>query len=50
MALTQDKVDGFGELIESTRIFSFSKDRDFESERLKNPTIFVYQSNHYIIA
>ncbi|GAB1401010.1 RelA/SpoT domain-containing protein [Aminivibrio sp.] len=48
--LTQDKVDGFGELIESTRIFSFSKDRDFESERLKNPTIFVYQSNHYIIA
>ena len=48
--LTQDKVNRFDKLLESNTIFSFSKDRDFESERLQNPTTFVYQSNHYVIA
>lgn len=29
--------------------WEFSKDRDFEKERLDNPTIFDYQSVHYIV-
>lgn len=36
-------------LIENVDIWSHSKDRDFEKEKLANPTTFDYQSDHYIV-
>ena len=37
------------EIIEGSDLWGCSKDRDFEQERLKNPTIFDYQSVHYVV-
>jgi ppGpp synthetase/RelA/SpoT-type nucleotidyltranferase len=37
------------EVVESYHLWEFSKDRDFEEERKKNPLIFDYQSVHYIV-
>lgn len=37
------------EVVESCNLWVFSKDRDFEEERKRNPLIFDYQSVHYIV-
>lgn len=37
------------EIIESLEDFSFSKDRDIEQERLRDPELFNYKSHHYIL-
>lgn len=36
-------------IIEKDEFWNYSKDRDFEEEREKNPLIFEYQSVHYIL-
>lgn len=36
-------------LIENCNLWYYSKDRDFENERLNNPNTFEYQSVHYIL-
>lgn len=36
-------------IIEQCDLWQYSRDRDFEKERLENPTFFEYQSVHYIV-
>lgn len=36
-------------IIENINEWTYSKDKDFEDEKLSNPHIFVYQSVHYVV-
>lgn len=36
-------------IIENTTIWTFSKDQDYEEARKENPSIFGYQSVHYVV-
>ena len=37
------------DIIVSSNTWSYSKDKDFEKEKLDNPSVFIYQSQHYIL-
>lgn len=49
VVLLGNEISIIEEIIENEEIWSFSKDRDFEKEREENPTLFDYQSVHYIL-
>ena len=38
-----------GDVIENCSEWETSKDRDHEEERRKNPHVFTYQSDHYVV-
>jgi ppGpp synthetase/RelA/SpoT-type nucleotidyltranferase len=48
--LTTNQVTSFTKVIEKIENFICRKDRDYEREQEQNPTIFIYQSMHYIIS
>jgi len=49
VVLTLDDIKLICKLIESTKEWKWSRDRDFESEREENPHFFDYQSMHYVV-
>lgn len=49
VVLLIDDIDTICEVIESCSYWTYSKDRDFEQERIENPIIFDYQSVHYVV-
>jgi ppGpp synthetase/RelA/SpoT-type nucleotidyltranferase len=49
VVLTVDQVRLLKDVIEHLEPFDASLDRDFEEERKRNPTTFVYQSVHYVV-
>ena len=50
VVLLQEDIKTISEVIESNSFWKYSKDRDFEEERLKEPLIFDYQSVHYVVS
>lgn len=49
VVLLESEISIIKEIIEDEESWDFSKDKDFESIRVENPTLFYYQSVHYII-
>ena len=49
VVLLVDDIVKVSEVIEKNNAWVFSKDRDFEDEKLKNPLLFDYQSVHYVV-
>lgn len=49
VVLTLDDIKLICKLIESTKEWKWSLDRDFESDREENPHFFDYQSMHYVV-
>jgi putative GTP pyrophosphokinase len=49
VVLLTEEIKLFEEAIENVEIWECSKDFDFEKKRLENPTLFEYQSSHYIV-
>lgn len=49
VVLLEEDANDICRIIELLSDFTFSKDRDFEAERNKNPELFNYKSHHYII-
>jgi len=49
VVLLLDDIKIIQHIIEECREWNFSKDKNFEQERLDNPNAFEYQSVHYII-
>lgn len=49
VVLLEKDIATIGSVIESNNIWVFSKDKDFEDERINSPTLFDYQSRHYIL-
>ncbi|WP_394910616.1 GTP pyrophosphokinase family protein [uncultured Robinsoniella sp.] len=49
VVLTVDDINIVKDIIESNNEWKFSKDRDFEEEKLQKPELFEYQSVHYIV-
>ncbi len=49
VVLLEEQANSVCKIIESMPDYVFSKDRDFEIERIKNPEIFDYKSHHYIL-
>jgi putative GTP pyrophosphokinase len=49
VVLLLDDIKIIEQIIEQNKEWNVSRDRDFERERSENPTIFEYQSVHYII-
>lgn len=50
VVLLQENIKIISDIIENSDLWIFSKDRDFEDERLKEPLIFDYQSVHYVVS
>lgn len=50
VVLLQEDIKLLSEIIENNPIWKFSKDRDYEEEKLKEPLIFDYQSVHYVLS
>ena len=49
VVLDHGDIKAIEKIVESLDQIDYSKDRDFEEERLRDPTVFVYQSVHYIV-
>lgn len=49
VVLLVDDINIIKEVIEQNEQWGYSKDRDFEEERINKPHIFNYQSVHYIL-
>lgn len=49
VVLLLEDVNRIGSIIQSVTKWHWSKDRDYEQERLKRPDYFSYQSDHYIV-
>jgi len=49
VVLLNDEIKIVRSVVESMPDWTYSEDRNYEDERLKNPEIFTYQSVHYII-
>lgn len=50
VVLLVEDIKKIGKVVEDFNdIWDFSQDRDFEKEREERPTIFEYQSNHYVV-
>lgn len=49
VVLLRSQVKQIDQIIEEGEKWTFSKDRDFEQEKLANPELFIYQSDHYIV-
>lgn len=49
VVLLLDHIKIISKIVESSSDWEFSKDRDFDEERKKNPTTFSYQSIHYVV-
>ena len=49
VVLLLEDVDRIGSIIQSVDKWDWSKDRDYEQERLQRPDYFSYQSDHYIV-
>lgn len=49
VALLTNDVDLLCELITKCEDWAYSKDRDYEEERLKQPLVFQYQSVHFVV-
>ncbi|MGG7054618.1 GTP pyrophosphokinase [Nitrosomonas sp. ANs5] len=49
IVLLLEDISVIGEIIKSTEAWSYSKDRDYEEERLNKPDYFSYQSDHYVL-
>jgi putative GTP pyrophosphokinase len=49
VVLLLDDIRTVGNLVEASPHWVYSKDRDFEEERAREPTLFDYQSVHYIV-
>ena len=49
VVLLEEQASSVCNIIETLSEFVFSKDRDFDKEREKQPEFFSYQSHHYII-
>lgn len=49
VVLIPEEIHIISNIIEKAELWNFSKDRDFDKERDENPTIFTYQSVHYIL-
>ncbi|MBS7132441.1 MAG: hypothetical protein KH116_16050 [Clostridium sp.] len=49
VVLLGNEISILEDIIEEEESWTFSKDRDYEKEREENPTLFDYQSVHYIL-
>ncbi|OJU23524.1 MAG: hypothetical protein BGN92_09375 [Sphingobacteriales bacterium 41-5] len=49
VVLLEEQANDVCRVIEELEDYDYSKDRDFENERLKNPELFDYKSHHYIL-
>lgn len=49
VVLLEEQANQICGVIEKLEDFSFSKDRDFETERATHPELFNYKSHHYIL-
>lgn len=49
VVLLGNEISIIEDIIENEEMWDYSKDRDFEKEREENPTLFDYQSVHYIL-
>jgi len=49
VVLTEEDVKKVTEIIDDETSWVCSQDRDFDEEREKNPLLFSYQSNHFIV-
>lgn len=49
VVLLLEDIEVIKNIIENSSIWEYSKDRDFEDERNEKPTLFEYQSVHYIL-
>lgn len=49
VVLLKDDIDKICKIIQECDTWAYSKDRDFDEEREKNPTTFEYQSVHFIV-
>jgi ppGpp synthetase/RelA/SpoT-type nucleotidyltranferase len=49
VVLLLEEIDIIGKIIQTCKMWKWTKDRDFEKERLERPDYFSYQSDHYII-
>lgn len=49
VVLLEEDANEVCRILEQLSEFTYSKDRDFEIERLKHPELFDYKSHHYIL-
>lgn len=49
VVLVSSEIDIVKNIIETTELWSFSKDKDFQEEQEAHPEVFSYESVHYII-
>lgn len=49
VVLIIDDIEYIKSVVEKSSIWEYSKDRDFEDEREKDPALFQYQSVHYVV-
>lgn len=49
VVLLKKQIRVIGAIVEESKIWASSRDKDFEEERLGNPTTFGYQSVHYVV-
>jgi putative GTP pyrophosphokinase len=49
VVMLQGQIDTLKEIVESESLWQASKDRDYEEEMAESPTVFGYQSVHYVV-
>jgi putative GTP pyrophosphokinase len=49
VVLLKEDIETVREIVQDEKSWSYSLDKDFEDEKSKNPTTFVYQSVHYVV-
>lgn len=49
VVLSLQDIDVIGDIIQSSKNWTFSLDRNFEQERKDSPNVFTYQSVHYVL-
>jgi putative GTP pyrophosphokinase len=50
VCLLLDNIEDISNIIEKNESWSYSLDRDFEEEKKNAPTLFTYQSKHYVVS
>jgi putative GTP pyrophosphokinase len=49
VVMLQSQIEFLKDIVESGLQWTATKDRDYEDEKAKNPTVFTYQSVHYVV-
>lgn len=49
VVLLPKEIETISNIIIKSKLWTYSKDRDFEHERLENPMVFTYQSVHFVV-